>query len=308
MKNRRKLLSSVAALLLSATMLGTSTYAWFTMNKEARITNMNLKVKTSNNLLISATNENDGTYTTALTDNKYVLLEPTSTINGETFYYTLDGAADGHKIHGPNTDNPYVLYSESAALSAEDEYADKDHYDAAFNNAYGIETANTSGQYNTAYGYYDYIVYLKASSVAANQDVVLNKCNLLYNGSAVTEKAWRIAVFSQETTAETQPTTLGNLVSIIALPNAENQQAGKSVNSTTTLESVANSGSEVKIDTMAANKVKYYKVVIRVWIEGEDKTCTSSIFNTKTEGYTLDLSFSIDENTSPITTISSTTT
>lgn len=59
---------------------------------------------------------------------------------------------------------------------------------------------------------------------------------------------------------------------------------------------------------MAANEVKYYKVIIRVWMEGEDKTCTSSIFNTKTEDYTLDLSFSIDENASPVTTIDSITT
>lgn len=59
---------------------------------------------------------------------------------------------------------------------------------------------------------------------------------------------------------------------------------------------------------MAANEVKYYKVVIRVWIEGEDKTCTSSNFNTKTEDYTLDLSFSIDKNAIPVTIIGSATT
>ena len=39
-KTRRKLISSLGMLLVSATMLATSTYAWFTMNKEVEVRNL----------------------------------------------------------------------------------------------------------------------------------------------------------------------------------------------------------------------------------------------------------------------------
>lgn len=38
--NKRKLLGAIASLLLSAAMLSTSTYAWFTMNKEVEVRNL----------------------------------------------------------------------------------------------------------------------------------------------------------------------------------------------------------------------------------------------------------------------------
>lgn len=100
--NGKKLLGATFSLLLSAAMLATSTYAWFTMNKEVKVEGMQMQVKTSSNLLISPTNVDDSTYTKSLTTEKLVLLEPTSTINGTDFFYTLDGAADGHKISGPD--------------------------------------------------------------------------------------------------------------------------------------------------------------------------------------------------------------
>jgi hypothetical protein len=53
MKTNKKIAGAAAMLLLSATMLGTSTFAWFTMNKEVTVTGMKLKATASEGLVIS---------------------------------------------------------------------------------------------------------------------------------------------------------------------------------------------------------------------------------------------------------------
>ena len=305
-KITKRLISATGMLLISAVMLVTTSYAWFTINKQVNVTGINLKVKTSSNILISKTNVDDSTFVDKLTDSWYALLEPVSTIDGETYYYTLDGAADGHKIHGPNTENPYAEYSESAALEVEDTYADKAKYDEAFNHAYGITSANPDelDKYLTAYGYFDYSFYLKVNSAAAGQDLIMNRLNLLYNGEEIEEKAWRSAVFIQEVAGGTEVDTTGDLITILKPEDAEYQTDG-GVNSPTTVDEVTNLDEPAILDTMSANQIKYYKVIVRIWIEGEDTTCTTSVFSTKTEEYTIDMSFSIDEDEEPITAIGS---
>lgn len=49
----KKLLPAVGMLAISATMLATSTYAWFTMNKEVSVTGMKLKATAEEGLVIS---------------------------------------------------------------------------------------------------------------------------------------------------------------------------------------------------------------------------------------------------------------
>ena len=303
----KKLVVSSSMLALSALMLASSTYAWFTINKEVELTNITLQVKTSNNLLISKTNQDDSTFTPKLNDEKYALLEPVSSIDGVNFFYTLDGAANGQKIHGPDEDNPYTRYNENTTLTDEDTYADKIKFDENFNTAYQISTANPSAAapFETAYGYIDYSFYLKAISIATDQKLVMNKCNLLYNGEEVEEKAWRVAVLTQGTTSGTEPTSDGNLLTIIPLEGAEYFTENSAVNSTTTVNTVSNYSVAAQIDDLNENDVKYYKIVVRCWIEGEDTTCTTENFGTKTDNYSLELNFSVEDNAEPITTISS---
>ena len=72
-KKRRgfsKLIPAACMLLISATTLVSSTYAWFTMNKTVSVTGMELKTKVGANLLISDNNlEND--YSTSSENCRY---------------------------------------------------------------------------------------------------------------------------------------------------------------------------------------------------------------------------------------------
>ena len=113
MKINKKLLSAVGMLTVSATMLISSTFAWFSLNKKASVQNMSLKVSTSSNLLISPDNASDATYDKELKKNIEALLAPSSTVNGIDYFYTLDAAADGHKAKGPNDEYPFLRYIEN---------------------------------------------------------------------------------------------------------------------------------------------------------------------------------------------------
>ena len=307
-KNKRKLLSAIGMLTVSATMLVTSTFAWFTMNKRAKVENLSLKATVSSNLLISPDNSSDATYDKELKKNISALLAPSSTVNGTDYFYTLDAAADGHKAKGPNDEYPFLRYTETKSLDVLDTYAEKDKYDPVFNLNYGVSTANPqeASEYKTAYGYVDYVMYLKATSTEENQKIVMNKCNLLYNGDVLEDKAWRAAVFVQETSAKTQPTSVGTLVSIIAPIGAKNHNAGLAADTISSIGTIQKESKEVIIDNaITSGNSKYYKVVVRVWMEGEDTTCTTEIYGNKTDKYTLDLEYIIDKETNGVTTIGS---
>lgn len=307
-KNKRKLLSAIGMLTISATMLVTSTFAWFTMNKRATVENLSLKATVSSNLLISSDNSSDATYDKELKKNISALLAPSSTINGIDYFYTLDAAADGHKAKGPNDEYPFLRYTETKSLDVLDTYAEKDKYDPVFNLNYNISTANPqeASEYKTAYGYVDYVMYLKATSTEENQKIVMNKCNLLYKGDILEDKAWRAAIFVQETSAKTQPTSLGTLVSIIAPTGAKNHNTGLAADTISSIGTIQKENKEVIIDSaITSGTSKYYKVVVRVWIEGEDTTCTTEIYGNKTDKYTLDLEYIIDKEINGVTIIGS---
>lgn len=307
-KNKRKLLSAIGMLTVSATMLVTSTFAWFTMNKRAKVENLSLKATVSSNLLISSDNSSDATYDKELKKNISALLAPSSTVNGIDYFYTLDAAADGHKAKGPNEEYPFLRYTETKSLDVLDTYAEKDKYDPVFNLNYNISTVNPqeASEYKTAYGYVDYVMYLKATSTEENQKIVMNKCNLLYKENVLEDKAWRAAVFVQETSAKTQPTSLGTLVSIIAPTEAKNHNTGLAADTISSIGTIQKANKEVIIDNaITSGTSKYYKVVVRVWIEGEDTTCTTEIYGNKTDKYTLDLEYIIDKETNGVTTIGS---
>lgn len=78
-KTNKKLASAAAMLLLSAAMLGTSTYAWFTMNKEVTVTGMKLKATAEQGLVISDYTKADWKTDWEVTMANAAVLAPTST-------------------------------------------------------------------------------------------------------------------------------------------------------------------------------------------------------------------------------------
>lgn len=341
----KKLIPAAGMLALSASMLATSTYAWFTMNKVVEVTGMELKTKVGSNLLICSDNLEEHYATGTLSEGRKALLEPVSSINGTTgsFFYTTNATAKGTSLAGAT----FTQYNENGNI--QNTVAGKNMYDATFNSTYGQPTITSenismnetegSERDGAAYGYIDYVFYLKATGDQAANTLNMTECNLLYGGQTIDstnktvgvdlDRAWRVAVFSQELAtgggtgntgsalniSQTDPaSTASNLKGILGLSGAtyfsqEGENNASTIQARTTNGALGNvasgkfmNGSDetgVVLDTFnTAGTTKYYKVLVRLWLEGEDNTCNSATYAKLESGkWALNCKFELNQGT-----------
>jgi hypothetical protein len=313
---RKKLIPAIGMLMISGSMLATSTYAWFTMNKTVTVTGMEMKTKVSGNLLICDDNVEANYSPNNLSQSAKAVLEPVSSVTGQTssFFYTVDGKANGDA----NTDS-YKDY-DAYGLTATGEGFNGTDYTNWFSQDYGITKSGAAGLItgeDSAKGFVDYVFYLKATADAADQEVVMTECNLLYAGEAINDSdkaavdkdnAWRIAVFADDITAsggtgavDADPAASGTAKVILTRAGAANQDGTKAVSAINAAPSVNasyNTWNATNIGAIAtAGQSKYFKVTVRVWLEGEDTSCKSSTYALLTNLYTLGAKFELKAGT-----------
>jgi hypothetical protein len=307
-------------LAVSAVSLSSATYAWFTMNKEVSVTGMMMRTQVGSNLLISETNEDAASYKNNLNQVRACTLEPSSTINGINYFWTSTSNVDAA---GNAIAEDYTAYNEGTSQTHTE--AGKTAYDNAFNTNYAF-TSPTATYTGVAYGYVDYTFYLKAVNTEQTpQNLNLTKLNLLYNGAAptagsgdyaVVDKAWRTALIVQDITEnfdygddftdDIDAPTAANTVSMFTIAGATNHSGdgttadyavGKVGNADPAVMDLSYGSSRTAynlagtLDNIAAGAEKHYKVTVRVWLEGEDTTCTNQTYATLKNNYTLDLKF-----------------
>lgn len=296
----KKLIPALALLLVSAVMLATSSFAWFSMNTSVTVTGMSVKTSVGDNLLIAPA-EGTGTaampaanaYRSQVSNKIDAKLEPVSSVNGQngSFYYTSVANVDSA---GDAASEAYVLYNEATALANTN--ANKTNVDSDFNANYAVDTP-TAG--TAVYGYVDYVFALQATNTqaSANRYLNLTKCDLNYDGSTeYTGKAFRVAVLLQEcTAADTANTTVTTKTILSAGAAADYFVSGKAISTTNAAPSVDVTAlnTQANLATIAAGETKYYKVTVRLWLEGEDKSCNNETFATLDAKWTLDLKFAL---------------
>lgn len=323
---KKRLVAAVAMLAISSASLFGSTYAWFTMNKTVTVTGMEMKTKVSGNLLICETNLEADYSPNNLNQSVKAVLEPVSSVTGltDSFFYTVNGKANGDA----NVDD-YKDYDVTGLATTEFVDGDATNYTNNFSKAYGITKTGAAGLItgeDRAKGFVDYVFYLKATADANNQEIVMTECNLLYNNLAIDDaskaavdkdNAWRIAVFasditdqggtgtstvvSGETTVGTlDPAGSGTAKAILTRSGAANQDGTKAVSVAAAAPSVSatyNTWNETNIGSIATSGTsKYFKVTVRVWLEGEDTSCKSSTYALLTNQYTLGAKFELKES------------
>jgi hypothetical protein len=128
MKNNKKrspmmkIVSAAAMLAVSASMLGTSTYAWFSMNKDVTVTGLQMQAKSEDGILIAAYTNNGATapVANAFTDNAdaYNLpttgaeLLPTFTNDGANWYHNWSKEYNDGQVYG---DDGYTVATNSGS-------------------------------------------------------------------------------------------------------------------------------------------------------------------------------------------------
>ena len=271
--------------LIAASMVGTSTFAWFSMNSTVTVTGMTVSTEVADNLLIASSSTDDenvkadSAFKKALNQTEAtpaVKLQPVSTISAanDAFYYTYDAKADGGKDNDVSTD-PYIRVSETNG------------------------TTITVGTTNYV-AYADYVFELKAINTTSTPlSLRMTKLNLLYKGAQTDNHAFRVAAFIQnETTPQTNPATYEGRANDTAA-NYIFAPSGWTYHNNTAV-----SGAETKAATnptvnangfaiSVGSGTHYYKITIRLWLEGEDTHCYNTKFLDLTADWRLDLGFKL---------------
>ena len=269
-----------------------STLLKFSMNTKVTVTGMEVKTKVSSNLLIAADELSstgkvaETNFGSAISQTVKGYLEPVSTVDAVNFFYTLNAKADGAIQSGAT----YIPYNVGSSATDDTTYANK------FSEDYGV-TKTVAGAYATegdaASAYVDYVFQLKA--VATEESYInLTKVFLVDSNAQDTSKAHRIAVFVEDITSGTATAGVGTKQIILTEAGAVNQESGKAVNAVGGTAAVSYGAyADTTLAHITTAETKYYKVVVRLWLEGEDTTCYNDKFLPLTNAWSIDLEISL---------------
>lgn len=278
MKKTKILVPAMALLALSTAASVTGTVAWFSMNDKVSVTGMNVHTNVGSNLLISATNS-ESAFASGLDQPVTGLLEPVSTVDGVDFYYHATSNVYGD---GSVDDDTFVPYVEGDA----------------FDINYGVDSTPSSAD---AFGYKDYSFYIKATNGnSATRTLAMTRCNITYKGSALSsnDKAWRVALFGVSTAkattvADDAAAVVGNLKSMLKLSTAAYFDDVAVDDESTLAAPNAALGAYAEVGDVASSQTGYFKIVVRLWLEGNDTSCNNDTYAQLSGDFRLDLSFTM---------------
>ena len=298
----KRLIPALAMLLVSAILLGTSTFAWFSMNTQVTATNMQVKAVADQGILINeiadATDSHwDNTSTTSQTEG--INLHATSTANTSTWYVAYsklqDNAAaaaqgqasenltaDGYKALGTN---PYTTANETVAA-------------VAGSNAQQVITYVDTGAtgYANGEGYYvKYTYYIKSSAdaitlnpTAAGQTFNIKSVTATpaTNNSADLDKSLRVAV------------VVGNKAYIFAPVNGATTSYYVNASSTATAPIDHTISQATALGTIPATTSNGTPVDVYLYFEGEDTNLKTSNVTSALDNITVEIAFELATNAS----------
>ena len=247
-KTNRKLIPAVAMLLVSAIMLSTSSFAWFSMNKQADVNNMQVTATANSNLLISFSSTSG--FTNSIASSKAYTLVPASTA----------------KAASPS----FFVVNKTGAIASDDaKYA----LDTTFK-------ADSTGNSNGA-GFLKETVYLKATGASAITGIKA-KIEVAHTGTTASalESSLRIMLVVADTTpylyAPVGTHGEDNYQPITGAGTAGSPALGEAITSAT----YTADESVVLRELGTTNPVK---VDIYIWYEGQDANCmTDNAIDLKT--------------------------
>lgn len=269
------------------------------MNKTVKVTGMQIKAHVGSNLLIahdtlgSTAKASESSFTTLDNTAITAILEPVSTNDGATFWYTLDAKADGSKNQDV-ADNPYKSY---ATDKANTEGAGSGYHDV-FSQSYGVSETIANGiitGQSEAFGYVDYVFQIKATNTeAVAQPIQLTQLDLTYGAATDGNKAYRVAVFYEDITSTAPTGGVGTLLGTYTPASAANHNS-KVVSGTNTYADASYITTTTDWCSIPAGATKYYKFVVRLYLEGQDTTCTSATFAPLTNQWALNLQLDLGD-------------
>ena len=301
--NNKKVISAFAMLLLSTSMLGLATYAWFTMNKEVSVTNMQVQAKADQGLLINeVATAGDSNWDELATTSQStgIKLHATSTANTSTWYVAYSKksstaasasagqsseylTSDGYRTLGTS---PFTTATETvAAVAGSNAQQDITYVD------------NDGGSdYDDGEGYYvKYTYYLKSSADAITCGLgaggqSLNIKELAVSGntnSADLDKALRVAIVVN-----------GKAYIYAPLKDAAQTYYVNASNTATTTLTGSQPTAMTSIPSVTTNGTPVY---VYLYFEGEDPELKTDNVTSTLDSLIVSFKFALVDNESAVT-------
>jgi len=253
MKKMRKIIPALAMLLVSAIMMSTASFAWFTMNDEVTATGMQIQAKSTGSLVIGNKPllDTDKTNTTVTLDTTQKTLTPVTWMTEtEATGLSLSGAG-WYKASGL-TVNP--VSGKAGAFEA--------------------LSAMTSGTH-----YFDQEIYIgSAGDTMLNQSITVNLSSLVHPADEIAHNAYAAAIYVFEKgnatwNNDTYPDDTAEPIKVVHVANWD------ALNSVTLYkDEAANKGFDIPsvIGLTSTDNAVGLKIVVRVFVDGnlvnDDKT------------------------------------
>jgi hypothetical protein len=263
----KKIFSAAAMLAVSASMLATSTYAWFSMNTQVTATGMNVKAKAEGGIVISNESKADWNASSTASHNTSVELIPTSSYNMTTWYHASSDDAKDAKA-GQSADKYTAISTSAGNLSV--------------NEGVGIWTRGSDDTSN---------IYLLNSFFIKSSSEQMTGETLYVNDISVTgdstsgnlDKALRLAVVYDTTTLIYAP-----LESTTSQYTVGAQSGG---NVTPLASSAVNQTLKSNVNIPAYSSTTPLEVKVYLFFEGEDANCKSENITATLDGLTATVRF-----------------
>jgi len=322
----KKIIPAVGMLALSATMLSTSTYAWFTMNKEVEMTGLSMTAAVGEGMEIALA-EVDGTTITApsLTTpaddksdswgsavvvgdyyEKIGLLNPASSVDGVNLYDATDATNGGKKasnfksIDLTNNDNIATATARTTLVTDKAVTADEDSVGYCVDIPVHLRTNKKSGSGAKENGDIYCKINITPNSKSAEGSALGTDVDTLY-------KAIRVA-FIPKTEGTDSVTNIFAVDSDcyggdkVAVSGISTKTASTNLINSTDSTFVVNASEFAKgigVDSGlnipladGAGQYGHLDFTVRVWLEGESTSC----YNDKQgQSWNIDLSFSLGD-------------
>lgn len=243
MKKMRRLIPAIAMLLVSAVMLSTASFAWFTLSTEVTATGMQIQAKADSSLVISkAPMTYESTDTTVDFETAVTKLIPMTYV---------DDLSDWGI---PN--NSIKVNSTSGAMASDDTFK---------------ALALTTGENGTAKNYYvEKEVYLASAGSAMTQKKIQITLDAPVSATGSATKAYAAAIYVVGTKTEDNAETwaLGGSVSTATKPDKVVYVDTASNRNVITLDGPYTIPSIVGVGEQDATATTGFKIIIRFYVDG----------------------------------------
>lgn len=262
---KKKLISAIAMLTVSAVTLSTATYAWFTMNKEVTVTGMQLKAQATDGIVISGDNKSTWTTNWNVAMTSGVALYPTSTDGATTptwavaYSKDFDDANKNQTGSGAYTD---LTLSYDASLASGTTFT---------SSVDGVGKASSPDR-NYVLKKTFWIKSTGESDWATNlniDEVTATVANSTGSGTGDLNKALRVLVVVSDAGGT-------NKTSAIYAPISGYDTSIKYKNGNTLTLKAASDSTDTAINTIPNTDANAVRVDMYMYYEGEDTNCKSS--------------------------------